>query len=320
QHITGIRLETLHHHSLPGHAGPGRSSNGAAMVSELQVAAAPARLDHELDSQSAEQLAAAWTATPTSLYLRIPFHVADPAALTGLELQLRYLDGFVAYVNGQRSAISNMTGDVVQFDSRALAPRNAGEALDYASFDLSQALPLLQTGDNLLALQLTGNVAAEEVLMAAPRLFGYAHPSQVVVGETTIQARALVDGQWSALSELELTTFGDFNNDLVIDVRDIELLCLAIRRQDTTHDLTGDQQVSPDDVNFLVNVGLGTSLGDANLDGRFDSRDLVLIFQRGEYEDAIDANSTWSDGDWNCDGEFTTSDLVIAFQFGSYVV
>ena len=57
---------------------------------------------------------------------------------------------------------------------------------------------------------------------------------------------------------------------------------------------------------------------DANLDGRFDTSDLVAIFQRGEYEDAIAGNSTWSDGDWNCDGDFTTSDLVVALQKGGW--
>jgi hypothetical protein len=55
-----------------------------------------------------------------------------------------------------------------------------------------------------------------------------------------------------------------------------------------------------------------------NLDGRFDSRDLVLLFQRGHYHDAVPLNSGWADGDWNCDGEFTSSDLVLALQRGPY--
>ena len=42
--------------------------------------------------------------------------------------------------------------------------------------------------------------------------------------------------------------------------------------------------------------------GDANLDGAFDSGDLVQIFATGEYEDDQSGNSTWADGDWNCDG------------------
>ena len=58
--------------------------------------------------------------------------------------------------------------------------------------------------------------------------------------------------------------------------------------------------------------------GDSNRDGIFNSKDLVQIFQIGEFEDDIDGNSIWEDGDWNGDGDFTTADLVYAFQQGTY--
>jgi uncharacterized secreted protein with C-terminal beta-propeller domain len=67
---------------------------------------------------------------------------------------------------------------------------------------------------------------------------------------------------------------------------------------------------------FFARV-LGRS-GDANLDGRFNSSDLVLIFQRGKYEDAIPDNARWDEGDWDGDGDFTTSDLVVALAYGRY--
>jgi hypothetical protein len=63
---------------------------------------------------------------------------------------------------------------------------------------------------------------------------------------------------------------------------------------------------------------LQTSVGDVNLDGLFNSSDLVQIFQRGVYEDAVLGNATYGDGDWNCDGDFTSSDLVLAMQAGAY--
>ena len=59
-------------------------------------------------------------------------------------------------------------------------------------------------------------------------------------------------------------------------------------------------------------------VGDVNGDGRFDSSDLVAVFQVGEYEDDIEDNSIFEDGDWNGDGDFTTSDLVLAFTQGHY--
>jgi hypothetical protein len=48
--------------------------------------------------------------------------------------------------------------------------------------------------------------------------------------------------------------------------------------------------------------------GDTNLDGSFNSSDLVAVFQRGKYEAGIADDISWSDGDWNGDGQFSTSD------------
>jgi hypothetical protein len=69
---------------------------------------------------------------------------------------------------------------------------------------------------------------------------------------------------------------------------------------------------------FWIHVFADTFFGDTNLDGEFNSGDLVAIFVAGEYEDTIEGNSSWSTGDWNGDGEFDTSDLVLAFQDGGY--
>ncbi|MCA9171379.1 MAG: hypothetical protein KDB23_27100, partial [Planctomycetales bacterium] len=105
-----------------------------------------------------------------------------------------------------------------------------------------------------------------------------------------------------------------------VDAADIVLLCQAIRASssDAVFDLNDDDLVDHTDMDVMIENILGTSYGDANLDGIFNSRDLVAIFQAGQYEDDLIGNSTWSEGDWNCDGEFTTSDLVLAFQRGIY--
>ncbi len=112
---------------------------------------------------------------------------------------------------------------------------------------------------------------------------------------------------------------GDFDGDGQVAANDIDLLAAAIRVGDQTFDVTGDDVVNEDDFNHLVTVILQTAFGDSNLDGVFDSSDLVLVFQTGEYDDAVASNSGWADGDWNGDGEFDSSDLVVAFQFGGFV-
>ena len=57
-------------------------------------------------------------------------------------------------------------------------------------------------------------------------------------------------------------------------------------------------------------------LVDANLDGQFDSSDLVSAFAGGKFED--DVMATWAEGDWNADLRFNSSDLVAAFADGGY--
>ncbi|MCA9170552.1 MAG: CotH kinase family protein, partial [Planctomycetales bacterium] len=107
---------------------------------------------------------------------------------------------------------------------------------------------------------------------------------------------------------------GDFNNDQRIDAIDLDLICAAIRQDDNSpsFDLNGDNDVTQDDLNVMVHDLMKTSFGDANLDGVFDSQDLVALMQAGTYEQDVDA--VWSTGDWDCDGRFTTRDLVLAYQ------
>lgn len=58
-------------------------------------------------------------------------------------------------------------------------------------------------------------------------------------------------------------------------------------------------------------------VGDSNIDGIFDSADLVLVFQAGLYES--NQVATWDTGDWDHDGFCTSADLVLAFQIGAYI-
>ena len=113
---------------------------------------------------------------------------------------------------------------------------------------------------------------------------------------------------------------GDFTNDGIIDVDDIDALYVQLRSPlpDSNFDLTGDGSVNDSDRDFMIFSIVATTYGDADLDGTFNSSDFVKVFQVGEYEDAVVGNSTWSEGDWNADGDFNTSDMVLAFQSGGY--
>jgi hypothetical protein len=119
---------------------------------------------------------------------------------------------------------------------------------------------------------------------------------------------------------VDLGLRGDFDGDEVLDVDDLDELSEAIRSADTNlrYDIDYSNVVDSLDYQIWVTDLKGTWIGDANLDGEFNSSDLVAVFEMGQYEDAIAGNSSWAAGDWNGDGEFTTSDLVLAFQDGGY--
>jgi hypothetical protein len=105
-----------------------------------------------------------------------------------------------------------------------------------------------------------------------------------------------------------------------VDALDIDALHAAIRSQDSDSrfDLNGDGALDPADARLWVHGLMRTALGDADLNGHFDSSDLVFVLQRGRYEDQFALNSGWADGDWNGDGETDSSDLVLALQDGCY--
>ena len=128
---------------------------------------------------------------------------------------------------------------------------------------------------------------------------------------------------------------GDFDANDKFDEIDIDWLQLKIlggsglavpyRLREDMFDLDADGRATQRDVTVWVKDIKHTYLGDANVDGEFNSTDLVLVFQAGRYEvptqrsrsNFIDP-ATWSTGDWDSDGEFTSSDLVVAFQDGGY--
>ena len=110
----------------------------------------------------------------------------------------------------------------------------------------------------------------------------------------------------------------DFDDDGDVDADDLDLLSIGVRSSDQRFDLNQDGVADAADRNLMISQLLGTNFGDSNLDGVFNSNDLVLVFSAGEYEDDVAGNSGWSDGDWNGDGDFDTSDMIAVFSAGGF--
>ncbi len=106
---------------------------------------------------------------------------------------------------------------------------------------------------------------------------------------------------------------GDYNKNGNLDAGDLDLQAAEITSgaNNPAYDLTGDGKVDYDDrVYWVENPSVKNSwIGDANLDGVFDSNDFVQVFVAGKYE-VEGATATWEQGDWNGDLLFTSGDFV----------
>ena len=104
-----------------------------------------------------------------SLYLRLPFEVADPLLFTKLTLRMRYQHGFVAYLNGREVARRNAP-DGSAWNATAPSARASAQVLAEESIDVSDALEVLRAGRNVLAVQGLKASANSPSFLLAPRL------------------------------------------------------------------------------------------------------------------------------------------------------
>lgn len=122
-------------------------------------------LDAPLNNQTAQSM----YGQHESVYIRIPVHVETlPGSEDSLSLEIRYDDGFVAWLNGVRVADANVPSNL-SWNSGATTTHNDGEAVQFQSFDLSDHKGLLQLGDeNLLAIQgLNSGITSSDFLIHA---------------------------------------------------------------------------------------------------------------------------------------------------------
>lgn len=157
-------------------------------------------------------------------YLRIPFEISeDPNGFDTLVLKMQYDDGFVAYLNGteiQRVGYSVTTTrlgyrDQLEWDSQADSDH---EAESIESFDVSEFLGLLTSGENFLAIhglnasstssdfviwaELVAQQVTQEDENSGIATGSILYSTPIVMEENLhIKARCLSDSTWSALED-----------------------------------------------------------------------------------------------------------------------
>jgi len=108
-----------------------------------------------------------------SVYVRIPFEVADTSRFDGLALKIKYEDGFAAYLNGLPVARANAPEPgQLAFDSLATANRLDEQAVEAQEFDLTLSKNVLRTGPNVLAIQGLNVTVSSSDLLILPQLIG----------------------------------------------------------------------------------------------------------------------------------------------------
>ncbi len=100
---------------------------------------------------------------------------------------------------------------------------------------------------------------------------------------------------------------GDFSGNGELDTADVDILNQHIiaESHDASHDLTDDNLVNGDDLDYWVTEVKQTWFGDANLNGEVDALDLNALGLNWQSADA----TSWAQGDFNGDGNVNASDL-----------
>jgi hypothetical protein len=102
----------------------------------------------------------------TSLYLRVLFDVANAPAISKLTLKMKYDDGFAAFLNGVRVAVSNSPASTT-WNSSATGNHADGDATTFKAFNISAHAHLLNTGANVLAIQgLNTSITSSDMLIS----------------------------------------------------------------------------------------------------------------------------------------------------------
>ena len=106
----------------------------------------------------------------TSIFVRIPFDVDDPAQVKNLTLRMKYDDGFVAFLNGTEVARANTREEGPQSYNSQARSHATSAAQKFENFLISQYIDQLQPGQNILAIHALNSSTTSSDMFVLPEL------------------------------------------------------------------------------------------------------------------------------------------------------
>ena len=122
-----------------------------------------------------------------AVYERVEFELLDATAITSLTLDLKYDNGFVAYLNGRRVADDNVPPVVGWFSPAPASGQRDSDAREGISIDLADDVDALVNGKNVLAIHVMNFLPDIEDLLLVPRLTAGASNIESATGQPNRQ-------------------------------------------------------------------------------------------------------------------------------------
>ncbi|MGK0188397.1 MAG: hypothetical protein ACI9R3_004191 [Verrucomicrobiales bacterium] len=107
-----------------------------------------------------------------SIYIRVSFEITDQTAkdaIGSMVLNMKYEDGFVAFINGTEIASANKPSTLT-WDSTATGSNSDSNAVIFEEFDASAGVAALDVGSNMLAIQLMNSSRGGSDSLAMPQI------------------------------------------------------------------------------------------------------------------------------------------------------
>ena len=234
----------------------------------------------------------------------------------------------------EAQAVTTPPPGVTNYKARIRLQRVDGDVFDMTAFTAKLLANTVGTGGSIEIMPLLNGEDAfsDPLYFDASGIAGntfsydttpnYLGSTALLTGFDRYDINLFVDFALTSLTLNSAATWqlpGDYDADGMLGVSDIDLQAVAMHEPQpnlTVFDENADGAVNKNDRLIWVHAHAGTWVGDANLDGQFNSADFVHVFAAGNYETGQFAG--WAEGDWNGDGQFASSDFIAAFEDGGY--